>query len=105
MSKRNRFKHRAIEVGDSTMISLCETCEFMPSGKVPQSNHDKNTGAPEQPHMYCVKKAFFPDVNYSNQGKPFYDVAKCDGYVRYAKIDANQKHQDLEIKRHDGEEQ
>lgn len=104
MAQRKRFKHRAIEVGESTMISLCETCEHMPSGKVPQSNHDKETGAPEQPHMYCVKKAFFPDVNYSNQGKPFYDVARCDGYHRYTPPNS-QEHKDAEIKRYDGEEQ
>lgn len=102
MAKRDRFKHRAIAVGESTMISLCESCEYMPSGKVPQSNHDKESGLPEQPHMYCVKKAFFPDVNYSNDGKPFYDVAKCDGYERYSKLQ-EKEHQHPEIKRHDGE--
>jgi len=82
---KKKFKIRAIEVGEGTMISLCESCVHMPSGKVPQSNQQKDNGNPEQPHMYCTKKAFFPDVNYDNNGKPFYDVAKCDGYVRYIK--------------------
>lgn len=49
-------------------------------GKVPMSNDEVNSGAREKPHMYCIKKAFFPGINYSNDGKPFYDVAKCDGW-------------------------
>jgi hypothetical protein len=80
---RKRNKHRQIKVGDDLMISLCETCVHMPGGKVPQSNNEKSNGDVERPHMYCSKKAFFPEVNYNNQGKPFYDVAKCDGYQRY----------------------
>lgn len=100
-----RFKHRAIEVGETTMISLCESCQHMPSGKVPQSNHDKTTGVPERPSLYCIKKAFFPDVNYSNSGKPFYDVARCDSYERYIPQEQQEKYRDPEIKRYDGEKQ
>ena len=84
---KKKSKHRAIEVGEGIMVSLCETCEHMPSGKVPQSNHQKDIGEPEQPYLYCIKKAFFPDVNYDNKGKPFYDVAKCDEYERYKRQD------------------
>lgn len=80
---RKRNKHRQIPVGDDMMISLCETCVHMPQSKVPQSNHERQAGEPERPHMYCTKKAFFPQVNYDNKGNVFYDVAKCDGYQRY----------------------
>ena len=80
MAKKKQFKHRGLPVGEDIFISLCETCIHMPEGKVPQSNHDINNGTAEQPFMYCTKKAYFPDVNYTNEGKPFYDVAKCDGY-------------------------
>lgn len=95
-----KLKFRAIEVGEGTMISLCESCVHMPSGKVPQSNHSKDNNNPEQPHMYCTKKAFFPDINYDNKGKPFYDVAKCDGYIRYVKPQDELKRNDsIDIKR------
>ena len=32
--------------------------------------------------MYCKKKAYFPNINYDNEGNVFYDVGKCDGYER-----------------------
>lgn len=76
----DKMEHRKINVNENTHISMCETCIHMPEGKVPQSNHEVQNGLPEQPFMYCTKKAFFPFVNYDNEGKPFYDVAKCDGY-------------------------
>ena len=68
----------------------------MPSGNIPQSNHEKTNKEPEQPHMYCSKKSFFPDVNYNNGGIPFYDVAVCDGYDKYK---TNEKPEKIRIKR------
>ena len=88
---KKRLKHRSLNVSDGTMISLCETCVHMPQGSVPQNNFQKDGGHPEQPHMYCSKKAFFPDINYDNDGVPFYDVAKCDGYDRYNPPGKNNK--------------
>lgn len=80
---KKRIKHRSIDVGESTMISLCETCKHMPEGHVPQSNFQKTESHPQQPHMYCSRKAFFPDINYDSEGIPFYDVATCDAYDRF----------------------
>jgi len=95
MAKKKRFQHRAIDVGDGTMVSLCETCKHMPSGKIPQSNSEVENGYPEKPHMYCREKAFFPDINYSNEGKPFYDVKKCDGYERYKEEGTKPQHHEI----------
>lgn len=100
MNEKN-IKHRAIEVGKETMISLCESCTHMPSGKVPQSNTQRQNGELESPHMYCVKKAFFPNINYDNKGKPFYDVAKCDGYEKFINNKTNKKQNEIDIRRAD----
>lgn len=100
MTNTKKFKHRAIEVAESKMISMCESCVHMPSGKVPMSNEEVNGGARERPHMYCLKKAFFPSVNYNNEGKPFYDVAKCDGWEVLEDLLKNvPKKEEVEIKR------
>lgn len=98
MSKA-KFKHRAIPVGEDKFVSLCESCAFMPSGKVPLSNHEVGSGAQEKPHMYCLKKAFFPAINYSNDGKPFYDVAKCDGWELFEEIAKKKQNTHPEITR------
>lgn len=95
---KTKLKHRLIDVGQEKMISLCETCEHMPFGNIPQSNNQKNNKDPEEPHMYCSKKSFFPDINYSNGGIPFYDVATCDGYQEYNKTKEKNK---IRIKRNE----
>jgi hypothetical protein len=95
-----KFKHRAIAVGEFKMTSLCESCIHMPSGKIPMSNEEVLNGTRERPHMYCLKKAFFPSVNYNNEGKPFYDVAKCDGWeVLPELLDKVTSRKEIEIKR------
>lgn len=97
---KNKFKHRAINVGEDKMISLCESCNHMPSGEVPISNEELATGKKPRRYMYCLKKAFFPSVNYDNSGKPFYDVAKCDGWELYPEITKIEEKQEIEeIKR------
>lgn len=98
-----KFKHRAIPVGEDKMLSLCESCIHMPSGKVPMSNEETTNGSREKPHMYCLKKAFFPSVNYSNDGKPFYDVAKCDGWELLPELLNRATNKEVEIKRPDNE--
>lgn len=99
-----QFKHRAIQVGENHVISLCESCAHMPSGRVPQSNEELNNGTPEKAYLYCIKKAFFPRIDYSNEGKPFYDVAKCDKYELFEQIVAKiQKKQEINIERPEDE--
>ena len=73
-------KKALFNVGKLEFLSLCATCVHMPSGEIPQSNSDISSGKKARPHMYCAKKSFFPDINFDNKGKPFYDVAKCDKY-------------------------
>ena len=71
---------QTFDVGIEKLISLCNTCEHMPSGSVPKSNRQAQQKGPKVPFMYCRKMCFFPQTNFTNEGKPFYDVAECDGY-------------------------
>lgn len=87
-------KHRAIEVGKEVYISMCETCKYMPDGKIPRSNEQVKNGYSVSPHMMCVKKAFAPMIDYDNNGKPFYDVAECDSYVDYKEDMSNYTYED-----------
>jgi len=82
MAKKALFK-----VGKLDFLSLCATCVHMPAGEIPQNNTEVNSGRKAKPHMYCAKKSFFPDLNFDEKGKPFYDVAKCDKYEEVNKQD------------------
>tara|TARA_R110002020_G_scaffold90584_7_gene220652 strand:- start:30500 stop:30775 length:276 start_codon:yes stop_codon:yes gene_type:complete len=81
--KKKSEPHRIILVEGVGHRSLCDTCKYKPSGKIPQSNAQVREKLDEQVHQYCTKKAFFPGLNWADgTGEMFYDVAKCDGYER-----------------------
>ena len=76
-------KHRAIAIGEEIYISMCETCKYMPEGKIPRTNEQVKNGTMIQHNYICTKKAYVPQIDYDGKGSPFYDVAECDSYEDY----------------------